>query len=100
MHPVCVCGCDVLACCDGDVCAGGGARGVAGERGVGEGEDGVVGDPFALDHPGCGVLGGLVAVGVIAKGGVLEMGDGGRKMRDGWREVDKPWVPCFSDCVV
>jgi hypothetical protein len=66
VYPVCVHGGDVLPCCDGYVCAGRGARRVAGEGVVGDFEDGVVGYSFALDHPLCAVLHRLVAVRVVA----------------------------------
>ena len=73
VHPVCVDGGDVLAGCDGDVRARGVSGGVAREGGVGGREDGIIGDPFALDHPICGVLHGLVAVGVVAGWKMSEM---------------------------
>lgn len=66
MHPVHVDGGDVLAGTDGYVSAGGGAGGVAGEGCVVGLEDGVVGYPFALGHPGGGVLEGLVVEGGVA----------------------------------
>lgn len=66
MNPVHVhCG-DVLAWEDGDVGAGWGAGGVAGEGMIGGFEDRVVGYPFSLDHPGGGVLEGLVVEGGVA----------------------------------
>lgn len=66
MHPVHVDGGDVLPREYGDVRAGGGAGRVAGEGGVGGREDGVVGYPFALHHPGGGILGGLVVEGGVS----------------------------------
>lgn len=65
VQPVHVDGGDILAGGDGDVGACGGARRVARERGVGGREDGVVGYPFALRHPGRGVLRDGVVVGRV-----------------------------------
>jgi len=66
VHPVRVHGGYVLACTNGYVGAGGSARCVAGQGGVGGFEDGVVGYPFSLWHPRDSVLHGFIAVGVVA----------------------------------
>jgi hypothetical protein len=72
VHPVCIHGGNVLTCCDGYVCACRGTGGVAREGRVGGFEDGIVGYPFALDHPVCRVLRRFVAVGIVAEMSVNE----------------------------
>lgn len=111
MHPVRVRSGDGLPGCDGDVCARRRAGRVAGEGVVGDFEDGVVGGPFALDpgvvlgdgvdgwgwgngHPGRGVLHVVVAVGIVAVGLGVRVGE-----LVGMEEGG-PWVPCFADGVV